>query len=122
MGENNMTKLNKKNIFLIFDKKLIYVSKLDLFFATLVEYINICYMTIRNVPLSTLSSHPLNNEIYQGNMDIDDLTDNIKKVGLLETLVVIPSGKRKSYYVISGNRRLKSLISLGITKIDVNYY
>ena len=55
-------------------------------------------------------------------MDIDDLTDNIKKVGLLETLVVIPSGKRKSYYVISGNRRLKSLISLGITKIDVNYY
>jgi ParB-like chromosome segregation protein Spo0J len=76
-------------------------------------------MIIKNVPLSILSSHPLNNEIYQGNMDIDDLTDNIKKVGLLETLVVIPSGKRKSYYVISGNRRLKSLISLGITKIDV---
>jgi len=76
-------------------------------------------MIIRNVPLSTLSSHPLNNEIYQGNMDIDDLTDNIKKVGLLETLVVIPSGKRKSYYVISGNRRLKSLISLGYTKTDV---
>jgi DNA modification methylase len=76
-------------------------------------------MIIRNVPLSSLSSHPLNNEIYQGNMDIDDLTDNIKKVGLLETLVVIPSGKRKSYYVISGNRRLKSLVSLGITKIDV---
>ena len=76
-------------------------------------------MIIRNVPLSSLSSHPLNNEIYQGNMDIDDLTDNIKKVGLLETLVVIPSGKRKSYYVISGNRRLKSLISLGFTKTDV---
>ena len=76
-------------------------------------------MIIRNVPLSTLSSHPLNNEIYQGNMEIDDLADNIKKVGLLETLVVIPSGKRKSYYVISGNRRLKALISLGITKIDV---
>lgn len=76
-------------------------------------------MIIRNVPLSSLSSHPLNNEIYQGNMDIDDLTDNIKKVGLLETLVVIPSGKRKSYYVISGNRRLKSLISLGITKTDI---
>ena len=76
-------------------------------------------MIIRNVPLSTLSSHPLNNEIYQGNMDIDDLTDNIKKVGLLETLVVIPSGKGKSYFVISGNRRLKALISLGFTKTDV---
>lgn len=52
-------------------------------------------------------------------MDIDDLADNIKKVGLLENLVVIPSGKGKSYYVISGNRRLKALISLGITKTDV---
>jgi ParB-like chromosome segregation protein Spo0J len=52
-------------------------------------------------------------------MDIDDLADNIKRVGLLENLVVIPSGKGKSYYVISGNRRLKALISLGIKKIDV---
>ena len=76
-------------------------------------------MILRNVPLSKLLSHPLNNEIYQGNMDIDDLADNIKRVGLLENLVVIPSGKGKSYYVISGNRRLKALISLGITKIDV---
>jgi DNA modification methylase len=76
-------------------------------------------MILKNIPLSKLSSHPLNNEIYQGNMDIDDLADNIKKVGLLETLVVIPSGKGKSFYVISGNRRLQSLISLGITKTDV---
>jgi ParB-like chromosome segregation protein Spo0J len=76
-------------------------------------------MILKNIPLSKLSSHPLNNEIYQGNMDIDDLADNIKKVGLLETLVVIPSGKGKSYYVISGNRRLQALISLGITKTDV---
>ena len=53
-------------------------------------------------------------------MDIDDLADNISKVGLLEPLVVIPSGKGKSYYVLSGNRRLKALISLGYTKIDVN--
>jgi hypothetical protein len=77
-------------------------------------------MIIKNVPLSQLSSHPLNNKIYEGNMDIDDLADNISKVGLLEPLVVIPSGKGKSYYVLSGNRRLKALISLGYTKIDVN--
>lgn len=76
-------------------------------------------MIIKNLPLSKLSSHPLNNEIYQGNMDIHDLADNIKKVGLLETLVVIPSGKRGSYFVISGNRRLKALILLGFTKTDV---
>ncbi len=76
-------------------------------------------MIIKNVPISNLSSHPLNNEIYQGNMEIDDLAENISKVGLLETLVVIPSGKGKSYYVISGNRRLKALISLGYTKTNV---
>lgn len=76
-------------------------------------------MVLKNVPLSNLSSHPLNNEIYQGNMDIDDLSENIKKVGLLEILVVVPSGNGKSYHVISGNRRLKSLISLGYTKTDV---
>lgn len=52
-------------------------------------------------------------------MDIDDLADNIKRVGLLENLVVIPSVKGNSYYVISGNRRLKALISLGITKTHV---
>ncbi|MEO0066420.1 MAG: hypothetical protein RI983_1746 [Bacteroidota bacterium] len=76
-------------------------------------------MIIKNVPISNLSSHPLNNEIYQGNMEIDDLEENIKKVGLLETLVVIPSGKQNCYYVISGNRRLKALISLGYTKTNV---
>lgn len=52
-------------------------------------------------------------------MDIDDFEDNIKNVGLLETLVAIPSGKRGSYFLISGNRRLKALISLGFTKINV---
>lgn len=76
-------------------------------------------MIIKNVLLFKLLSHPLNDEIYQGNMDIDDLEDNFKNVGLLETLVVIPSGKRGSYFVISGNRRLKALISLGFTKINV---
>ena len=76
-------------------------------------------MVLKNVPLSNLSSHPLNNEIYQGNMDIYDLADNIKKVGLLENLVVVPSEKKNSYHVISGSRRLQSLISLGYSKTDV---
>jgi ParB-like chromosome segregation protein Spo0J len=76
-------------------------------------------MFIRNVPITSLSSHPLNNEIYNGNMEIDDLSENIKRVGLLEPLVVIPSKKDKSYYVISGNRRLKALISLGFKKVEV---
>ena len=77
-------------------------------------------MIIKNIPLTHLKSHPLNNKIYQGNMNIDDLADNISKVGLLEPLVVIPSGTRNSYYVVSGNRRLLALNSLGFKKIDVN--
>lgn len=76
-------------------------------------------MILKNVPLSQLSSHPLNNEIYQGNMDIDDLAENIKKVGLLEPLVVIPSQKQKFYHILSGNRRFLSLLSLGYKKTDV---
>ena len=77
-------------------------------------------MIIKNVSLTQLLSHPLNNKIYDGNMEVDDLADNISKVGLLEPLVVIPSGKGKSYYVISGNRRLKALKLLGWKNTNVN--
>jgi hypothetical protein len=77
-------------------------------------------MILKNVPLTHLKSHPLNNKIYQGNMNIDDLADNISKVGLLEPLVVVSSGTKNSYLVISGNRRLLALNSLGFKKIDVN--
>lgn len=77
-------------------------------------------MIIKNVSLTQLLSHPLNNKIYDGNMEVDDLADNISKVGLLEPLVVISSGKGKSYYVISGNRRLKALKLLGWKKTNVN--
>lgn len=76
-------------------------------------------MVIRNVLLSQLSSHPLNDEIYMGNMDIDDLMENIQQIGLLEPLVVIKSGKPKSYFVLSGNRRLLCLQRLNYEKTDV---
>jgi DNA modification methylase/ParB-like chromosome segregation protein Spo0J len=76
-------------------------------------------MILKNVPISNLSSHPLNDEIYMGNMDIDDLMENIKQIGLLEPLVVIKSGKPKSYLVLSGNRRLICLQRLNYEKTDV---
>lgn len=76
-------------------------------------------MIIRNVSLSNLSSHPLNDEIYMGNMDIDDLMDNIQQIGILDPLVVIKSGKPKSYLVLSGNRRLLCLQRLNYEKTDV---
>ncbi len=76
-------------------------------------------MIIRNVTLSNLSSHPLNDEIYMGNMDIDDLMENIKQIGLLEPLVVIKSGKPKSYLILSGHRRFLCLQKLNYEKTDV---
>ena len=76
-------------------------------------------MIIRNVTLSNLSSHPLNDEIYMGNMDIDDLMENIKQIGLLEPLVVIKSGKPNSYLILSGHRRFLCLQKLNYEKTDV---
>lgn len=76
-------------------------------------------MIIRNVPISNLTSHPLNDEIYMGNMDVDDLMENIQQIGLLEPLVVIKSDKPKSYLVLSGNRRLLCLQRLNYEKTDV---
>ena len=76
-------------------------------------------MIIRNVTLSNLSSHPLNDEIYMGNLDIDDLMENIKQIGLLEPLVVIKSGKAKSYLILSGHRRFLCLQKLNYEKTDV---
>ncbi len=61
------------------------------------------------IEVSKLKSHPLNDKIYENNMDIDDLFENIDRVGLLEPLVVVPSNKLGEYYVISGNRRLKCI-------------
>ena len=71
------------------------------------------------IEVSKLKSHPLNDRIYSGNMDIDDLVENIKKVGLLEPLVVIPSNISGNYLVLSGNRRLKCLKHLEISHANV---
>ena len=61
------------------------------------------------IEVSKLRSHPINDKIYENNMDIDDLLENIDRVGLLEPLVVVPSTKLGEYHVISGNRRLKCI-------------
>jgi DNA modification methylase len=71
------------------------------------------------IEVSKLKSHPLNDRIYSGNMDIDDLVENIQKVGLLEPLVVIPGNISGNYLVLSGNRRLKCLKHLEISHANV---
>ncbi len=63
--------------------------------------------------ISDISHHPFNEEVYKLS-DIDTLSESIKRVGLLEPLVL-----NTNHQVISGNRRLKALLTLGIKDVPV---
>ena len=67
------------------------------------------------VPVSKLSSHPKNQEIYSLS-NIEDLENSISSLGLLEKLVIDDEFK-----VISGNRRLVAIQNLGWKKVEFDY-
>ena len=64
------------------------------------------------VPVSKLSSHPKNQEIYSLS-NIEDLENSISSLGLLERLVI-----DDDFQVISGNRRLVAIQNLGWKKVE----
>ena len=64
------------------------------------------------IPVSTLTHHPKNSEIYTLS-NIDDLVRSINAVGLLSPLVI-----DKSNQVISGNRRLVAIRELGWREVE----
>jgi len=61
---------------------------------------------------SQLKAHPLNSEVYGADEPDDGLIQSIKEKGILEPLVVKPDG-----FIISGHRRWKVAISLGLREI-----
>ena len=61
-----------------------------------------------------LVHHPLNQDIYDLS-DIDDLSQSISDIGLLQPLVINSRNE-----VISGNRRLRAIQQLGWDKVDVD--
>ena len=65
------------------------------------------------INVKELNHHPLNKSIYNLT-DIDDLVENIRKVGLLQPLVIDHFNQ-----VISGNRRLESIKRLKWKTVDV---
>ena len=65
------------------------------------------------IKVSTLTHHPQNGEIYNLS-NIDDLVDSISEVGLLSPLII-----DKQNQVISGNRRLAAIKTLGWEKVSV---
>jgi DNA modification methylase len=64
------------------------------------------------VRVSKLRPHSLNQEIYDLS-DIEDLMSSISDMGLLQNLVI-----DQDHQVISGNRRLESIIRLGWKQVD----
>jgi ParB/RepB/Spo0J family partition protein len=65
------------------------------------------------VSITTLKHHPLNKHIY-GLNDIQDLSQNIKEVGLLQPLVVDQNNQ-----IISGNRRFEAIKKLKWKQVPV---
>ena len=59
------------------------------------------------ISVKKLTHHPLNKKIYSIS-SIDDLTESIAKVGLLENLVI-----NQNNQIISGNRRFSAIKKLG---------
>jgi hypothetical protein len=59
------------------------------------------------ISVKKLTHHPLNEKIYSIS-SIDDLTESIAKVGLLENLVI-----NQNNQIISGNRRFSAIKKLG---------
>ena len=63
--------------------------------------------------VTDLVHHPLNQDVYDLS-DIDDLSQSICEVGLLQPLVINQRNE-----VISGNRRLKAIENLGWSDVEV---
>jgi site-specific DNA-methyltransferase (adenine-specific) len=69
---------------------------------------------IVRVEVSSLTHHPLNDQVYVSHHNVDELVDSIKELGLLEMLVINHNNE-----VISGNRRLNAIKKLGWKEVDV---
>jgi DNA modification methylase len=69
------------------------------------------------VSIKDLKHHPLNKKIYSLS-NLDELQENISKVGLLQPLTII--GNKKPYLIISGNRRFAVCKNLGFQSVECN--
>lgn len=70
---------------------------------------------IKMIPINKLEPHPNNPRKDLG--DIKELSDSIKKVGILQNLTVVPNGD--NYRVIIGHRRLAAAKEAGLTELPV---
>lgn len=67
---------------------------------------------IPKINVKDLKQHPMNTQIY-GEEDIKELAEKIKESGWVKPLVITPEGT-----VISGHRRLRACLMLGIEEVE----
>lgn len=68
---------------------------------------------IKMIPIEKLKHHPNNPRKNIG--DITELTDSIKKNGIMQNLTVIP--KEDCFWVLIGNRRFEASVAAGLTEL-----
>ena len=82
-----------------------------------------------NIPVRVLHPHPKNRRQHLG--DLEELTDSIKKNGIMQNITVIPGFYRANgewfnteaeYTVIIGHRRLEAAKAAGLTEVPCRIY
>ncbi len=71
--------------------------------------------TLVYLPLEKLEHHPDNPRKVLG--DLTELTDSIRKSGVLQNLTVVPVEDGAKYYVVIGNRRMEASKAAGLTEV-----
>jgi ParB-like chromosome segregation protein Spo0J len=79
----------------------------------------------KDIPIQQIKISPLHWSRTITNEDVEELADNIEKLGQVHQIVVRPMGKAKRFYeLLSGERRLRAQQKLGAKKVRcaiINY-
>ena len=70
---------------------------------------------ITMIPVGLLEHHPENPRKDRG--DLTELTDSIKKNGIMQNLTVIADPETSKYLVVIGNRRLEAAKAAGLIEL-----
>ncbi len=67
------------------------------------------------IPIDRLIHHPDNPRKNLG--DLTELTESIRKSGVLQNLTVVPAEEVERYYVVIGNRRMEASKAAGLAQV-----
>ncbi len=102
------------NKFFLFFSSIIYYSPSGVLKSTYGVRKSVMNMALDWVQPNTLFPHPQNYSIYGETVDVSDLVDLIAQSGWIKPLVITPAGT-----IISGHRRWKAALKLGLESISV---